>query len=159
MKRHRIYLETTLFNYYFDETKNAQPVTAAFFEAIGSEQFEGYTSIYTYGELDKAPEPQRTNMLRLIDKYHIIVLDTTDEVIQLAENYIANNIIPKKKRVDALHIAIASVNELDMILSFNFKHINKIKTKTQIPAANQLSGYRSIIIAQPEEVIDYEIDD
>jgi predicted nucleic acid-binding protein len=159
MRKQKVYLETTMFNYFFDETKNAQPATIAFFEGIGSGQFEGYTSVYAYDELSNAPEPQRTNMLRLIEKYHITVLDTSDEVIQLAEYYIASNIMPKKKRVDALHIAIASANEMDMILSYNFRHINKIKTKTLIPAANRISGYREIIIAQPEEVIDYEIDD
>jgi hypothetical protein len=88
-----------------------------------------------------------------------VVLDTSDEVIKLAETYMANNIIPKRKRVDALHLAIASVNEMDIILSFNFKHINKLKTKTLIPATNLLAGYRNIVISQPEEVIDYEIDD
>jgi predicted nucleic acid-binding protein len=159
METQKVYLETTLFNYYFDTTKNAQPVTVAFFEAIGSSQFEGYTSVYTYDELDKAPEPLRTNMLNLIKHYRITMLYTSADVIQLAERYIANNIIPKKKRIDALHIAIASVNELDIIMSFNFKHINKLKTKTLIPAVNQLSGYRVIYIAQPEEVFDFEIDD
>jgi predicted nucleic acid-binding protein len=159
MRKQKVYLETTMFNYYFDKTKNAQPATVAFFEAIGSGQFEGYTSVYAYEELDKAPDPQRTNMLNLIEKYRILVLDTSDEIIHLAETYMKKNIIPEKKRVDALHIAIASVNELDMILSFNFKHINKLRTKTQIPTANQMSGYRNITIAQPEEVIDYEIDD
>jgi len=159
MRKQKVYLETTMFNYYFDETKNAQPCTVAFFEAIGSGQFEGYTSVYAYGELDKAPEPRRSNMLRLIDKYRIGMLDTSDEVIQLAEQYFAGNIIPINKRIDALHIAIASVNEMDIILSFNFKHINKLKTKTLIPAVNRMSGYRDICIAQPEEVIDYETDD
>ena len=159
MRKQKVYLETTLFNYYFDETRNAQPVTIAFFEAVGSGQFEGYTSIYAYNELDKAPEPHRSNMLNLIEKYHITVLDTSDEVIRLAEKYIINSIIPKKKRIDALHIAIASVNELDIILSYNFKHINKLKTKTLIPAINLLSSYQEIAIAQPEEVIDDEIDD
>ena len=148
-----------MFNYYFDKTKNAQPSTVAFFEAIGSGEFEGYTSVYAYDELDKAPEPQRSNMLHLLDKYHITVLDSSDEIDQLAEKYIATNIIPRKKNIDALHIAVASVNEMDIILSFNFKHINKLKTKTLIPAANRVSGYRDISIAQPEEVIDYEIDD
>jgi len=159
MRKQKVYLETTMFNYYFDETKNAQPCTVAFFEAIGSGQFEGYTSVYAYDELDKAPEPRRSNMLHLLDKYHITVLNSSDEIDQLAEKYIATNIIPRKKNIDALHIAVASVNELDIILSFNFKHINKLKTKTLIPAANRMSGYRDICIAQPEEVIDYEIDD
>jgi len=159
MRTQKVYLETTMFNYYFDTTKNAQPSTVAFFEAIGSGAFEGYTSVYAYDELDKAPEPRRSNMLHLIDTYRITVLDTSDEVIQLAGEYFASNIIPVKKRIDALHIAVATVNEMDIILSFNFKHINKLKTKTLIPAVNRTSGYRDIFIAQPEEVIDYEIDD
>ena len=159
MRKQKVYLETTMFNYYFDETKNAQPSTVAFFEAIGSGEFEGYTSVYAYDELDKAPEPLRSNMLHLLDKYHIIVLSSSDETDQLAEKYIAANIIPRKKNIDALHIAVASVNEMDIILSFNFRHINKLKTKTLIPAVNRMSGYRDIFIAQPEEVIDYEIDD
>ena len=159
MRKQKVYLETTIFNYYFDKTKSGQPYTIAFFEAIGSSQFEGYTSVYTYNELDKAPEPQRTNMLNLIEKFQITVLDTSDEVIQLAEKYLISNIIPQKKRVDALHIAIASVNEMDIILSYNFRHINKLKTKTLIPATNLVAGYREILIAQPEEVIDYEADD
>jgi len=158
MYSQKVYLETTVFNYYFDKTKNAQPVTVAFFEAIGSGQFKGYTSVYTYNEMEKAPEPKRTNMLNLIEKYRISILDTSDEVIQLAKKYIMNNIIPKKKRLDALHIAVASVNNLDIILSYNFKHINKLKTKTLVPATNLISGYREIFIAQPEEVIDYETD-
>ena len=77
----------------------------------------------------------------------------------MANKYMENKIIPANKRVDALHIAIASVNDLDIILSFNFKHINKLKTKTLIPATNLISGYREISIAQPEEVIDYEADE
>jgi len=159
MRKQKVYLETTVFNYYFDETKSSQLATVAFFESIGSEQFEVYTSVYAFNELDKAPEPLRTNMLDLIEKYQVIILDASEDVIQLAEKYIDNNIIPTKKRLDALHIAIASVNELDIILSFNFKHINKLKTKTLIPAINLLSGYKEIFIAQPEEIIDYEVDD
>jgi len=157
--KQKVYLETTMFNYYFDTTKNAQPATVAFFKAIRIGQFEGYTSVYTYKELDRAPEPQRTNMLNLIDKYNIEVLDTSDEVLQLANNYITNNVIPKKKKLDALHIAVASANELDIILSYNFKHINKLKTKILVPATNLIFGYRNIVIAQPEEVIDFETDD
>ena len=159
MYRQKVYLETTMFNYYFDESKNAQPATVAFFEAIGSGQFEGYTSVYAYNELNNAPDPIRSNMLNLIEKYSIKVLDASDEVDKLAKSYITNNILPRKKNIDALHIAIASVNELDIIMSFNFKHINRLKTKTMIPPTNFVSGYREIIIAQPEEVIDYEIDD
>ena len=44
MRKQKVYLETTMFNYYFDEKKNAQQPTITFFEAIGTGQFDGYTS-------------------------------------------------------------------------------------------------------------------
>jgi predicted nucleic acid-binding protein len=157
MHKQKVYLETTMFNYYFDEAKEDHPVTVVFFKAIGAGQFEGYTSTYAVNELADAPEPKRTDMLNLIKKYNIAILETSDEADRLAAIYINNNIIPEKKNVDAQHIAIATVNNIDIILSYNFKHINKLKTKTFIPAINQNEGYKTIIITQPKEVIDYEV--
>ena len=154
MRKQRVYLETTMFNYYFDERRDAHPAVVAFFEAIGRGEFDGYTSAITYRELIAAPEPKRTKMLELINKYHITLLEESDGSIKLADVYIKNGVIPEKKQLDARHIAIATVNAIDMILSYNFKHINKLKTKTMIPAINQIEGYRTIIIAQSEEVID-----
>jgi predicted nucleic acid-binding protein len=154
MRKQNVYLETTMFNYYFDEAKDAQQTTVAFFEAIGRGEFNGYTSTITYKELNAASEPKRTQMLELIEKYHITVLDDTDEVDKLTEIYIENGVVPAKKQVDARHIALASIHDMDMILSFNFKHINKLKTKAAIPLINQLEGYKSIIITQPQEVIE-----
>jgi predicted nucleic acid-binding protein len=154
MRKQSVYLETTVFNYYFDETKDAHRTTVAFFEAIGRGEFDGYTSAITYKELNAAPEPKRTKMLELIEKYHITVLEESDEAIKLAGVYIQNGVVPAKKLVDARHIALASVHNMDMILSFNFKHINKLKTKTAIPFINQLEGYKGIVITQPQEVID-----
>ena len=146
-----------MFNYYVDETKEDCPVTIAFFKAIGSGQFEGYTSTYTIEELENAAEPKRVKMLALIEKYHITVLDASEEADHLAGIYIQNEIIPEKKNIDAQHIAIATVHDIGIIFSYNFKHINKFKTKTMVPAINQNEGYRPVVITQPKEVIDYDI--
>jgi hypothetical protein len=59
LQAQKVYLETTLFNYYFDTTRNAQPATVAFFEAIGASQFEGYTSVYTYLNISTSLKPKR----------------------------------------------------------------------------------------------------
>jgi predicted nucleic acid-binding protein len=136
MRKQRVYLETTMFNYYLDQTKDAHPATLALFEALGRGEFDGYTSVITYRELTAAPEPKRTKMLELIGTYHITVLAESDDSIKLAETYIKNGVIPAKKGLDARHIALATVNAIDIILSYNFKHINKLKTKTMIPAIN-----------------------
>ena len=153
----KVYLETTMFNYFIDDTKEDCPVTVEFFKAISSGQFEGYTSAYTIEELENATEPKRTKMLALIEKYHITVLDASEEADRMAGIYIRNGIIPEKKNIDAQHIAIATVYDIGMIFSYNFKHINKLKTKNMVPAINLNEGYRPVIITQPKEVIDYDI--
>ena len=153
MHKQKVYLETTMFNYFVEETKEDNPITIAFFEAIKSGQYEGYTSTYAIEEMENSTEPKRSAMLDLIDKYQITVLDASEEAERLADIYVQNGIIPEKKNLDAQHIAIATINEIGIILSYNFKHINKLKTKTMVPAINQSEGYLPVIITQPKEVI------
>jgi hypothetical protein len=145
-----------MFNYYFDSDRDGHQATIALFEAIGLGSYEGYTSGYTVAELQNAPEQKKNDMMGLLDKYGIVVLDGNEEVFRLADVYIQNDVIPKNKQLDALHIAIASINELNYILSFNFKHINKQKTKRMVEYFNLNEGYRNIIICQPEEIIENE---
>jgi predicted nucleic acid-binding protein len=156
MERPRLYLETTMFNYYFDKERILHPSTVAIFEAIGNDTFEGHTSDYAIGELMKAQDPKKGDMLELIEKYHIKIIEGSDIAEKLADIYIKNDIIPEKKRLDALHIASASINGLDYILSLNFKHINKIKTKRMVELINLNEGYKGIVICTPMEVIDYD---
>ena len=69
--------------------------------------------------------------------------------------YIKEGIIPVKYQDDAFHIAIATVNNMDAILSWNFQHIVKLKTKREVVGINLIMGYRPIDIYTPWEVVDY----
>lgn len=73
---------------------------------------------------------------------------------QLAMEYVNRGIIPKKYEDDAFHIAVASANDTDVLVSWNFQHIVKLKTKREVSATNLLMGYRAIEICSPMEVID-----
>jgi len=136
----KIYLETTLFNYFFDSERDGHADTVRLFEEIGKHNFEGYTSEYVTFELQKAVEPKRSDMLALIKKYGIITLDFEDEAIRLANLYVENKIIPQRYLLDGAHIGIASFHNLDCILSFNFQHINKPKTKEMTAFVNLREG-------------------
>ena len=68
--------------------------------------------------------------------------------------YVSNGVIPHKYRTDGLHIAIATVNNLDMIISMNFQHIVKRKTIKMTSAINTINGYKAIEIYSPMEVIE-----
>ena len=156
MRRPRIYLETTVFNHYFDTEREAHAATVKLFGEIKAGKYEAFTSLYVTDELAKASEPKKSVMLALIGEYGIHVLNFSDEARSLANIYVKERIIPTKYQYDGLHIACATVNDLDYIFSLNFKHINKLRTKTMTSIVNIREGYKQIIITSPLEVIDYD---
>ena len=91
-------------------------------------------------------------MLDLITEYNITVIPANDEADRLADIYVDEGIIPLKYKTDGLHIAIATINDLEYIFSLNFQHINKVKTKIMTGNINIREGYKPIYIASPMEV-------
>ena len=159
MRKQKVYLETTLFNFYVDENRGfAHDSTISFFSEIAAEKYEAFTSAVVIEELAKAPQAKYEKMSSLIQQYSIGILALNDEADRLADIYVAEGIIPHKYRIDGLHIAIATVNDLDMIISMNFEHIVKRKTKLLTGTINTLNGYRAVEIINPMEVIDSESD-
>ena len=159
MRKQKIYIETTLFNHYFDEDRGfAHESTVALFKEITAGKYEAFTSTYVTDELENAPGEKRDKMITLIAEYGIAVLAPTDEAVRMADLYISESIIPIKYRTDGLHIALATVNDLDMIISMNFQHIVKRKTKIGTGNINALNGYRAVEIYSPMEVIEDESD-
>jgi len=152
MKLPKIYLETTMFNYYFDSNRDAHADTVRVFNDIKAGKYEAYTSTYVVDELENAPEPKRANMLKLIREYGLTILEASDDAVILANKYIENGIVPQKYKTDALHIALTSTNDLNIIFSLNFHHIVKRKTKLETNPINLANGYKPIEILSPMEV-------
>jgi hypothetical protein len=127
------------------------------FDECASGAFEPYTSQYVVDEIEAAKdEVKRDKMLSLIEQYGVVVLDPNDEAVRLADVYVADGVIPVRFRMDGVHIAMAAVNELDMIVSLNFTHIVKRKTKILTASINIINGYHSVEILTPMEVLDSE---
>ena len=154
MLRLRLYLETTTFNWYFDERKGHEDVVRLF-EAIRAGQFVGYTSRYVTDELEKAAEPKKSKMMSLIDEYGINMINRDDKAEALAERYIADGVIPASHFYDSIHVAISSVHGLDAIVSYNFHHINRVKTVRLSSIINKSEGYKAVMICTAEEVFKY----
>ena len=157
IEKWRLYLETTVFNYYFDVDRDGHKDTIRLFEAIGAGKYEGYTSEYVTGELEKTQEPKRGNMLALIEEYGIEILADNMQAQQLAGYYVGNGIIPASYNIDSSHIAVASVYGLDCLVSYNFKHINRAKTKIMTTIINRNEGYNGVVICTAKEVLDDEL--
>ena len=155
MKKLKIYLETTIFNFVFaDDAPDKKQDTLKLFEEIEQGKYILYTSDYALEEIRKADEIKKTKMTDLVEQYKITVLGPDENAEKLAEKYVSEKIIPEKYKTDGLHIAIATVNNLDVIVSFNLKHIVKYKTKIGTESINLREGYKSIKIFSPTEVIE-----
>ena len=156
MRKLKIYLETTLFNFYFEPTRDAHAATVKLFDEIASGKYLAYTSRYVLDEIERDTTDKRDKMLNLINQFEIPIYEFSEEAESLADIYVAEGIIPVKYRTDGLHIAISAINDLDMIVSMNFNHIVKRKTKIETAHINVLNGYRAVEISNPMEVIENE---
>ena len=106
-------------------------------------------------ELDPAPENVR-NLASLIPEKCIEFVEIEDETIELAEQYIKDNVVGKTSRADCMHIALATINSADILVSWNFKHIVNINRIRGYNSVNYKLGYKLLEIRTPREILAYE---
>ncbi len=148
--RPRIYIDTSVIGGYFDE--EFEEASKQFFDRIENKDFDIYFSEVNETELALAPENIK-DLKKLIPAECYKYLELNDEAKKLAESYISEKALGKTSTNDAYHIAIASVNRLDCLVSWNFKHIvnfDKIKLFNSI---NLKFGYPLIDIRTPFEFL------
>ena len=157
MKKLKLYIETSTLNFYYaDDAPDKRDDTIILFDEIKNNKWEAYTSYAVINEILKAPEQKKQLLLNLIKDYDIIVLPETPDIDYLANVYVNEGVIPLKYRDDAVHIATASVHDMDIIISWNFKHIVKRKTVIMTALINARENYKQIEINSPSEVIESE---
>jgi hypothetical protein len=83
-------------------------------------------------------------------------IELTEEAVQLADTYLAEKVVGKTSRVDCFHIALATIHQVDILVSWNFKHIVNVQRIRGYNAVNMKMGYPTIDIRSPKEIIYYE---
>ena len=157
MKRLKLYLETSIWNFLIaDDAPEKRAETERLFEEIKGGKYEIYVSELVIAEIDQAREEKRGRLKKLVDEYQPIELETDESVEELSEKYIAANIVPSKYENDVIHIAYAVAQDMDVVVSWNMKHIVKLKTRMKINGINKIYGYKEIELCTPEEVIENE---
>jgi predicted nucleic acid-binding protein len=151
--KQRIYLDTSVFGGYFDD--EFEDHTIPFFERIKSGEYIVLFSSVTQDELELAPENVKVLVKSLrIDLSEFI--DTTEEAIDLATEYITEKVVGKTSFADCLHIALATINRADFLVSWNFKHIVNVERIRGYNSINIKNGYRQLEIPSPREFEKYE---
>ena len=147
----RVYLENSVIGGYFDE--EFKEYTVRLFEKFRSGHYKPIISSHVIVELENgAPVYVKDNLKTL--EYE--EFEVNDEMFNLAEKYMEYKIVSPKYYNDVLHIAVATVLKVDVLVSWNFKHIvnlNKIKLFNLV---NLREGYNILEIRSPREVIENE---
>jgi hypothetical protein len=83
----------------------------------------------------------------------IPILAVTDEARNLAKTLVAKNAVPEKAAVDALHIAVATVEKIDFLATWNFKHIANARMKAKIEEVIRSENFEPSQICTLEELL------
>ena len=147
----KIYLDTSVISALFDDRNpERQELTNDFFEKI--EVFDVFISEIVLAEIEGIKtEELKKKVRKRVMNYKILKIN--EETRRLASEYIKNNAIPEGYSEDALHIAISTLNNIDYLLSWNFRHIVKVKTRKIINMVNLSQHYPELKIIAPAELL------
>lgn len=149
-----IYLETSVIGAYLD---NGEPfrrdLTIRWWEHELAD-YTAYISPLVVRELERTGEPRRSSYLNLIK--NLLQYEISDEAAILADGYVSRGIFHRKYLGDALHVALASVNKADMLVTWNFGYIANVHRQARVRLFNTAAGFFVPMIVTPEFLINAE---
>jgi predicted nucleic acid-binding protein len=153
--KQKIYIDTSVFGGYFDEEFSEH--TIPLFDRIKNGEFVLLYSTVTQDELESAPEKVK-DLVKSLKAEYTEFIETTDESVDLATEYIKEKVVGQTSYADCLHIALATINRADFLVSWNFKHIVNIQRIRGYNSINIKNGYKQLEIRSPREFEKYEDD-
>ena len=150
--KQRIYIDTSLVGGYFDE--EFKEVTIALFQRLENREIIFVVSDLLDLELINAPQNVRELLYNYTtDKFERVEL--TEEAIKLADTYVAEKVVGRTSLEDCRHIALATINKVDVLASWNFKHIVNLDRIKGYNSVNLRMGYQMIEIRSLKDLINY----
>ena len=156
----RVYIETTVVSYLTAKPSRDimvaghQEATRELWTKLSS-KYKTYVSALVFEEAGRGDPDQAQMRLAAIAKFPM--LDIEDNARLLAEKIISKKAIPIEYPEDALHIAIAAVNGIEVIVTWNFAHLNNPFTRKKVRKIVEIEGYICPEICSPEELLEVEV--
>lgn len=147
--RLRIYLDTSVISAMFDDRDpGRRSLTASFWEELT--RFDACISALVLLEIEATPDADKRRRMTALAKA-LRMLTDSDEMNELANAYLEHGVFPQGMRADAEHVAIAVVERIPVLASWNFRHLVNRRRRTMVNLVNADLGYEQIeIIAPPE---------
>jgi predicted nucleic acid-binding protein len=162
VKRLSVYLDTSVVSFLFaDDEPELRDITQQFFDDHLGKYDVAVSEVLLFEIGNTQDEARRQQLREAVDRYAIPVIQLSPEeqgeVFALAEQYVEGGIVPASKREDALHLAIATVLEYDVLLSWNFRHLANLRKQIQVRADNERAGYlHPLSLLNPMELMHEE---
>jgi len=147
----KTFIDTSVFGGYFDA--EFEEPTRQFFAEIDKGLKIPVVSDLTIKELADAPKKVKELYNKYLNKIELVTVN--DEMNKLANDYIKNKALSPKYISDALHVATATILKIDVIVSWNFKHIVNLNRIRVFNGVNIKNGYNMIEIRTPKEILNY----
>jgi len=152
-----VYVETTIVS-YFTARPSRDVIVAARQEATRElwprllSEYDSFISVLVCEEASRGDEDQALLRLQAINAFQ--VLDTDKAANKLALKIIEDRGIPEEYPEDALHIAVAAVNGIDALVTWNFAHLNNPFTRMMVRQIVENAGYQCPEICSPDELLE-----
>jgi len=153
----KMYLETSVPSaYYDDRSPKREAQTREFWQ--GLDLYAPFSSDLVEKEVRKLEQygdkhvELMVAILALVEEHSL--LRVTEAVNQLADEYVKQGVVSSRMRDDARHLALATINEMDFLVSWNFKHLVRSETRERVRQINKTLGYASFIIASPIDFLE-----
>ncbi|MFN4945739.1 MAG: hypothetical protein ACK5WV_01610 [Chryseotalea sp.] len=147
----KVYIDTSVIGGYFDE--EFELYTKLFFEKVKQGEFRVILSDLLITELQGAPE-NVIKFFKSIPTKQIEFVEQTSDSILLGEEYLKEGVVGKTSRADCRHIALATLINADILVSWNFKHIVNINRIRGYNSVNIKHGHRILEIRTPREILE-----
>lgn len=148
----KIYIDTSVVGDFFDE--EFKEPTRRLFDRLANDEVRFVTSDILELELVQAPQQVKELLLNYAaDRF--VRVEITEEAMELAGRYVQDGVVGQASLTDCRHIALATVSRVDVVASWNFKHIVNLDRIKGYNAVNLRMGYPSIEIRTPKELVSY----
>lgn len=152
----RVYVDSSVWNASFDlHATEIRTQTLEFFaRSLKLETVKLYISDVTLLEFSSAPPDRQRELAELLRAHTPVRLLADAEALSLADAYIEHGVLTAGHRVDAQHVALATRAGLDVLASWNYRHLVNRRRRDAFNGINALRGYKAIEIISPPEVFD-----
>ncbi len=151
--RQRFYFDTSVFGGVFD--KEFEETTLQLFERVKLGNIVCVYSDLTETELTNAPDNVR-KYFKSLPSSSMEKVEVNSDILTLATRYIEEKVVNQTSFDDCIHIATATILKVDILVSWNFKHIVNVYRIRRYNSVNIRMNYLSLEIRSPKEIIKYE---